>query len=350
MFEAGEGGGPISVEHDISRPPRVTIKTVARDAGVSVAAVSKVLNNAYGVSDDMRTRVMRSVERLGYRPSFAARGMRGQTDTFGVLLIDMRNPFLADLTEGIKAGLNAAGKRMMISFGGAETVIEKSLIDAMIDMRMDGVIMVAPRLPSGELEDYARQIPTVLIGHHEPDAASFDTVNSDDERGAIIAVEQLVRRGFRDIWMLCAPRRVGGHEVGDRREAGYYAAMQAAGLSDRARVVESRSETGDDPAEFSSLLDALPRPGAVFSWSDIHGVPLITEARARGLRLPEDFAVVGYDNSRLARLMPVSLSSIDQQGIEVGRKAAETLLARVERGSKGRHILIPPKLVLRTSG
>ncbi len=107
-------------ERVVTRPKRATIRTVAEDAGVSVTAVSKVLNNAYGVSDGMRAKVMQSVEKLGYRPSFAARGMRGQTDTVGVLLVDMRNPFLALLVEGIKAELVDHGIRLMISVGGAE--------------------------------------------------------------------------------------------------------------------------------------------------------------------------------------------------------------------------------------
>lgn len=344
------GGGTIDIDRDIGKPPRVTIKTVARDAGVSVAAVSKVLNNAYGVSAEMRTKVTRSVDRLGYRPSFAARGMRGQTDTIGVLLIDMRNPFLADVTEGIKEGLDAIGKRMMISFGGAETVIEKSLIDAMIDMRMDGVIMVAPRLPSAELAAYARQVPTVLIGHHEPAATAFDTINSDDRLGATLAVRRLVGRGFRDIWMLAPPRRSGGHEVGDIREEGYLAAMGEAGLADRARVIVSRNHAGEDEDELRALLDAIPRPGAVFAWSDIHGIPLVALARERGLSVPGDFAVVGYDDSTLAASRSVRLSSIDQRGHEIGRRAAGTIVDRVAGGSDGRHVLIPPRFVGRASG
>ncbi|WP_280514081.1 LacI family DNA-binding transcriptional regulator [Allosediminivita pacifica] len=325
------------------------MKAVASDAGVSVAAVSKVLNNGYGVSADMRDRVLRSVEKLGYRPSFAARGMRGATDTIGVLLVDMRNPFLAGLTEGIKSDLASEGKVMMMSVGEAEMSIESSLIDAMIDMRMDGVILVAPCLTTDILSDYASQIPTVVIGHHDPEAEGFDTVNSDDCAGAQLAVEHLIARGHEDIWMLTAPLRPGGKEVFHMRERGYRLAMEQAGLADRMHVIRSDTSLGDNPDELVALLDDIPRPGAVFCWSDIHAIPLLTMARERGLRVPRDLAIVGYDNTPTAALPPIGLTSVEQHADQLGRQAAATMLRRVAEGSHGKHVLIQPNLVPRAS-
>lgn len=330
-------------------PRRVTIRTVAKDAGVSVTAVSKVLNNGYGVSEAMRRKVMTSVDKLGYRPSFAARGMRGQTDTIGVLLVDMRNPFLAELVEGIRDELATSGLRLMMSVGEAETAIERSLIDTMIDMRMDGLILVAPRLAAEVLSGYARQIPTVVIGHHEPTASDFDTINSDDEQGAILSVRHLVARGYRDIWMLSAPYRDGGYEVFHRREAGYLRAMEEAGLADRAVIRRSSSDQGQDMAELGALLDDLPRPGAVFCWSDIHAVPLLNLARERGLDVPAEVAVSGYDNSRVAALSPIGLTSVDQHGTELGHQAVTTLLRRIRSHTGGEHLLVTPELVTRSS-
>ncbi|QFS83578.1 HTH-type transcriptional repressor CytR [Roseivivax sp. THAF40] len=334
----------------ISKPEkRATIRTVAADAGVSVTAVSKVLNNAYGVSADMRAKVMNSVEKLGYRPSFAARGMRGATDTVGVLLVDMHNPFLADVVDGIKASLSAQGMRLMLSVGEAEMTVERSLIDGMIDMRMDGLILVAPRLSAEILAAYATQIPTVVIGHHEPSADRFDTVNCDDAQGARIAVRQLIATGRRDIWMLTAPSRAGGFEVFDLREKGYRDAMQEAGLEDHIRVIEARSITGEDTDTQLQMLRDLPKPGGIFCWSDIHAVPMLNTARKSGIRVPEDVAIVGFDNSTPAALPLVDLTSIDQHGFKLGQHAADALMSRIKGRAVAEHIDITPDLIRRSS-
>ena len=151
---------------------RVTIRTVAEDAGVSVAAVSKVLRNAYGVSDALRQKVEESIGRLGYRPSVAARGMRGQTFTLGVLLVDIENPFLPSIYSGISSVADKAGYKLLVGIGAARMPLEVKMIEQMIDNRMDGVVLVAAQLSGETLETYARQIPIVAIGHHEPAAGS----------------------------------------------------------------------------------------------------------------------------------------------------------------------------------
>ena len=164
---------------------RITIKDVAADAGVSVAAVSKVLRDAYGVSESLRGRVRASMAKLGYRPHAAARGMRGQTYTLGVLFSDIRNPFFADILAGINAALERTQYQPLLGVSQSATTIELVLIDAMIDRQMDGLILVAPRMTEADLIPVADRIPTVVIGHHRQRgqpvlAVNFDTVNDDD--------------------------------------------------------------------------------------------------------------------------------------------------------------------------
>ena len=142
---------------------RVTIRTVAADAGVSVAAVSKVLRNAYGVSDALRAKVEASIGKLGYRPSVAARGMRGQTFTLGVLLVEIDNPFLPSIYRGIEGVTEAAGYKIMVGIGAARRRTEVALIEQMIDNRMDGLILVASQIAGVTLERFARQIPIVVL-------------------------------------------------------------------------------------------------------------------------------------------------------------------------------------------
>lgn len=169
------------VPMDASAPPsRATIRTVAEDVGVSVAAMSKVLRGTYGVSDGLRARVNASIDRLGYRPSKAAQGLRGRSTTVGVLLVEISNPFLPQVIDGMQDVLAPSRFQAMIGVGRAQTHLETGLIESMIDHGMAGVILVAPHLPPDTVARYACRIPTVLVACHEPGSTVFDTVNGDD--------------------------------------------------------------------------------------------------------------------------------------------------------------------------
>lgn len=327
---------------------RVTIRHVAEDAGVSVAAVSKVLRNAYGVSELLRNKVETSIEKLNYRPSVAARGMRGRTYTIGILMIELANPFLAGIIEGANEALTENNYKSLIGLGRSASPIEASMIESMIDNRMDGVLIIAPRISGKILERYARQIPIVVIAHHEPQATTYDSVNSDDAGGAALAVEAALQRGYSDIAMLAydhidSPPTV----VALQREKGYLEAAERAGITPR--LLRLPPVAADRTAAIDAFLTAKDRPRAVFVWSDLDAVPLINAARTSGVRVPEDLAIIGYDNSRTAALPLVGLTSIDQNAAQLGRTAAEMLLSRIDGRGEASHVLIEPHVELRGS-
>ncbi|SCB36993.1 transcriptional regulator, LacI family [Rhizobium multihospitium] len=327
---------------------RVTIRHVAEDAGVSVAAVSKVLRNAYGVSDSLRGRVEASIEKLRYRPSVAARAMRGRTQTIGVLVIELSNPFLPGVIEEANAALSENGFKALIGIGRSASSIEASMIESMIDNRMDGVVIIAPRISGKILERYARQIPIVVIAHHEPHAETYDTVNSDDRRGGYLAVEAALHAGYRDIAMLSydlldSPATI----VALQREEGYLDAMKQAGL--KGRIIRLPPVAVDRQRAIRNFLDSKDRPRAVFVWSDLDAVPLINAARTSAIRVPEDLAIIGYDNSPMAAIPLVGLTSVDQNQMQLGRTAAEVLLSRIDGRRDARHLLIEPRVELRGS-
>ena len=140
---------------------RVTIRTVAEDAGVSAAAVSKVLRDAYGVSDALRARVQASMQKLGYRPHAAARGMRGQTYTLGVILPDIHNPFFTDIVSGVNAALERTQYQTLFGIGQSNIAMEQSLIEAMMDRQMDGILF-GPRMGQVGIEAAAKRIPMAV--------------------------------------------------------------------------------------------------------------------------------------------------------------------------------------------
>jgi LacI family transcriptional regulator len=327
---------------------RVTIRTVAADSQVSVAAVSKVLRNAYGVSDALRGKVQASIERLGYRPSVAARGMRGQTFTLGVLLVGIDNPFLPAIYQGIESITEAAGYKIMVGVGAARTRTEVKLIEQMIDNRMDGLILVATQVAGETLDRFARQIPIVVIGHHEPAAVGYDTINNDDRNGARIATRALLEKGYRDIAMI-SPVDSDDHpaDVAPQRVRGYLDCLAAAGHVGRVLHWPQSGDARD--AAIRAFLLAPDRPRAVFCWSDLDAIPLINQASVLGVRVPQDLAVVGYDNSPVASLPLINLASVDQDGVRLGILSAEAVLSRINGRTAAEHISIDPKLILRDS-
>lgn len=333
---------------------RITIRTVAADAGVSVAAVSKVLRDAYGVSDEMRQKVNGTIAKLGYRPSKPARGLRGSTFTIGILLVDIENPFLPQIIEGIREELRASNYQAMIGVGSAQVTLETSLVDSMIDHKMDGLILVAPRLPAAMVEDFARHIPIVTIGYHHADATGFDTINTDDQKGAEMIVDALASAGHRDIAMLTLAEQ-DGHKVSVvyQREIGYRRAMQRLGLADYVQLLQMPVQSAADANRrreiIAGFLSKPDRPRAIFCWSDLDAIQLLAAARQLDIRVPEDLAVVGFDNSPIASNPMFDLASIDQSGNSLGRLATKALLSRLDGRTAAEHIQIEPRLIARSS-
>ncbi len=329
---------------------RATIKTVAADAGVSVSAVSKVLRNAYGVSESLREKVEASIEKLGYRPNTAARAMRGKTYTIGILVPDLRNPFVPDLIDGIREASDAAGYRVMIGVGRADRGNERDLVNSMMDQQMDGLVLVGSHLSPEEIAKFAHQLPIVCLAFHAEGATDFDTVNADDATAAQHAVEHLIAEGHRRISMVTLDTiKSPENHVFYHREQGYRAAMRGAGLDefiDVHRLSDPIRRTNDWAHDF---LKRPQQPTAVFCWSDLDAIQLMTAAEQIGLSLPAELSIIGFDNSSIGGLLQIGLSSVDQNGFELGLGATEALLGRISGRSSALHTLFKTKLVLRKS-
>ena len=330
---------------------RATIQDVADYAGVSRAAVSKVLRDAYGLSADMRSRVETAITALNYRPQMAARGLRGRTYTLGVVLPDFRNPFFPDLLDGVISSLRSTRYQPLLGVRPSVDATEQHVIETMLDHKIDGFIMIAPRLEPKFQQSVASAVPTVMIGRHDRDCG-YDTVNNDDRMGARLVVEHLVGLGHRDITYFGIDSADGGTTNSTfLRLEGYKASMRALGLEDHISVFEGSHFRGsdDDRIQAGRILDQVPRPSAVFVWTDSVAVTLMAVAMERGIRVPEDLSVAGYDNTRLAALPQISLTSIDQSGHLLGQKATDLLIERIEGREEEVHFLVPPTLDIKNS-
>lgn len=329
---------------------RVTIVDVARHAQVSTTAVSKVLRGAYGASPEMRAKVRRSIDELGYRPHAGARGLRGQTYTIGVLLPDIRNPFFPEILDGITGALAGTEYQVFLGPGCNGEQAEAQVTAAMIDRGMDGVVLVAPVSSRDRLEDIASAVPTVVLGRHGT-SPLYDTVVDDDVEGASLVVGHLAGLGHRRIAHIehheTDPARL-AEMPNARRADGYRQAMRAHGLEEWTDVV-STSYTQEGGYEGAKRLLTRPhRPTAVFAGADIVAMGVLEAVAEAGLSVPGDISVAGYDNTAFAALGPISLTSVDQAGHEMGSSAVRLLLGRIaDRHRPSEQVVLSPTLVPR---
>jgi LacI family transcriptional regulator len=335
---------------DATPARRVTIIDVARHAGVSTTAVSKVLRNAYGASPQMQTRVRAAIDELGYRPSAAARGMRGQTYTVGVMLPDIRNPFFADVLDGVTEQIGGTDYQLLMASCCNDEAAEARVTDAMIDRSMDGVILIAPVSSRKHLQAVARTVPAVVIGRHghSPD---YDTVTDDDFTGAGLVVAHLAGLGHRRI------AHIEHHETDPVRLAempnalradGYRHAMHAHGLADQIAIASTTYTQQGGYLGARELLARDRRPTAIFAGADIVAMGVLDAVAEAGLSVPGDISVAGYDDTTFAAFEPISLTTVDQAGHQMGADAARLLLDRIaDRTRPTTQVKLSPTLVTR---
>jgi LacI family transcriptional regulator len=331
---------------------RVTIVDVAQHANVSTTTVSKVLRNAYGASPTARAKVRQAMAELGYRPHAAARGLRGQTYTIGVMLPNIRNPFFADILDGITERLRDTDYQVLLGPGCNGEDAEARITDAMIDRSMDGVVLIAPISSRSRLEHIAGHVPTVIVGRHGTSPA-YDVVTDDDFAGATLVVDHLVDLGHRRI------AHIDHHETDPTRlvempnavrAEGYRQAMRARGLADEIDIVATSYTQEGGYRGARELLERRERPTAIFAGADFVAMGVLEALAEAGVRVPDDISLAGYDNTTFAAFAPISLTSVDQAGHQIGVNAARLLLDRIaDRHTPSAHVKLAPKLVVRGS-
>ncbi|MEV6373280.1 LacI family DNA-binding transcriptional regulator [Micromonospora musae] len=329
---------------------RVTIIDVARHAQVSTTAVSKVLRNAYGVSPTMQAKVRQAISELGYRPNASARGMRGRTYTIGVMLPDIRNPFFAEILDGLTDRITGTDYQALLGPGCNGEDAEARVIHAMIDRGMDGMVLVAPISARAHLEQVATLVPTVVVGRHGHSHA-YDTVADDDLTGAALIVDHLAGLGHRRIAHIehreTSPDCLAEMPNAIRAE-GYRQAMRAQGLGDVIDIASTSYTQEGGYLGARQLLARPVRPTAIFAGADIVAMGALDAIAEAGLTVPTDISVAGYDNTSFAAFRPISLTSVDQAGHEIGTNAARLLLDRIaDRSRPTAQIKLSPTLVVR---
>ncbi|WP_221585360.1 LacI family DNA-binding transcriptional regulator [Microbacterium sp. G2-8] len=324
---------------------RTTITDVARAAGVSVATVSKVINGRYGVAAATNERVMRVVDDLGYESSLVATSMRrSRTHVIGVLVAEFE-PFALQLLHGVSEALSDTAYDVLAYAGavssGSHHGWESRSLSRLGGTLIDGAVVVTPtvRLPE-------TSVPMVAIDPHTG-PASPATVDTDNLRGAREATEHLIGLGHRRIAHL---RGRGDLESARLREQGYREALQSAGLDvDPALIAEGGYRPAEAAEGAAALLDLPTPPTAIFAANDLSAIETMHVASGRGLRLPDDLSVVGFDDVPEAAATTPPLTTVRQPLAAMGRSAVDLLVRMIDDGAEPTHIRMSADLIVRGS-
>lgn len=304
---------------------RPTLHDVATRAGVSKSLVSLALSGSPRVSDDSRARIESAAAELGYRPNAAARSLKvRRSQTIGVLILDLHNPVFAEILDGVQIEVRKRGYSTMLISGGVDPDIERAEIDTLLRFQVEGLILISHRLPADALRTIAAEVPTVIVTRDDIAVDTMDTVSNDDVAGARLAVDHLVELGHTRITHLSG----GDNPVAQLRAEGYRRAMSDHGLEANIRVVPGGLT---DAAGYQAAVNALAdSPTALFVANDIAAMGAIAAVENSGLSVPDDVSIIGYDGISLGGMRRVNLTTVEQPLADLGRRAAERILDRIE--------------------
>jgi DNA-binding LacI/PurR family transcriptional regulator len=321
-----------------------TIIDVAARAGVSKSVVSRALRGDANVSAVRREAVLAAAEALNYRPNAVARSLvQRRTFNVGVIVADLHNLFYAEVLDGIGLVAREYGYKVLIATGNLAREPEIDALETLLQLRTDGIILAGTMLSNRVLRTMARAVPMALISSVGR-VAGVDTVVTDDFRGAGLTVEHLVGLGHRRIALVDGGPGAGAAE----RRRGYEAAMCRFHLSDEVRVASGDFTEEGGRRGTRRLLERQECPTAICVGNDLAAVGALNALAEAGLEVPRDVSVVGYDNTALAALRHVALTTVHQPRFQIGEMAMNALLRRVERPSaRPRRQLLEPTLVVR---
>ncbi|MFI7545333.1 LacI family DNA-binding transcriptional regulator [Actinoplanes sp. NPDC049599] len=321
---------------------RPRLDDVAARVGVSTASVSLVLRGAPGPSAETRRRVLEAAAELGYRADRTASMLaRRRRHLLGVML-DIRNPFHAELVEEIQAEADRVGYEVVLSTLTRHRD-ENRAIETLLDFRCEAVLLLGPDAPDQRLAALTAQAPVVALGRRVA-TGDVDVVRSADHVGVAEALDHLIRLGHRRIAFVDGGRGV----VATARRRGYRDGMRRAGLADEIRIIAG-DHTEEGGIRAGRLLAAgADRPTAVVASNDRCAVGVMDAFARAGIEVPGQISIVGYDDSTLAHLVHIDLTTVNQDAAAQARNAVLAAVQRLDEGRKQRlEVVLNPRLVVR---
>ncbi len=334
---------------------QATINDVARLAGVSKGTVSKYLNGARYVSATNKTRIAGAIAELGYEPNRMAQGLSlRRSHTIGLVVANIGNPFYAELIRGAEDIASTLGYTLLLASTDGDPKREAGIVRAMRQRQVDGVVFASVRLADREVTALARDgMRVVLASRHLPDA-DVDMVLVDSLRGARMAVEHLIAHGHKRIAYVGGPQSISQFQD---RAKGWREALEAAGLPVTPEIGLNleRMDIDAGDAATEALLSLPKPPTALFAATDNLAFGVLRACMRRGCDVPEELALVGFDNVRFGEIALTPLTSVDGSGFHIGQRAMKLLVDRIDNESHppGKYtpvrMVIQPTLCIRRS-
>lgn len=327
---------------------RVTIRDVAKLAGCSQATAARVLGGYSYASEETRRKVLAAAEALGYRPNRLARSMvTGRTQTIGLVVGEIDNPFFAALARAVIETVREHGYTVLLANSDENLRVEEDVLTVMKEQRVDGCVIAPVSSRKTSLDELLRSDMPVVLVDRGLAGAEVDTVLIENEEGACQAVSHLIQHGHTRIAVIHGDLDRSSNE---ERLRGYRRAFAEAGLPIDESLVRPAYEIEDAYRVVSELLREPDRPTALFTAHNHASLGAVHAIREAGLSVPEDIAVVGFDDTDWATLVKPQLTAVAQPVYEMGRTAAELLLRRMEGDQRPPvRVRIASRLMIRAS-
>ncbi|CAH1207057.1 Catabolite control protein A [Paenibacillus plantiphilus] len=328
----------------------VTIYDVAREAGVSMATVSRVVNNNPNVKPQTRKKVFEAIERLGYRPNAVARGLASKkTTTVGVVIPDISNAIFAEVARGIEDIANMYHYNIILCNADKKKDKEIRVINTLLEKQVDGLLFMGGAVTDEHLQAFrTSNVPIVLCATTDENG-TIPSVDIDHEAAAFDAVQTLIKQGHTSIAMIGGTLQDPAN--GYSRFQGYKRALETSGLTydeNLVRIGNYRYESGAEAMKH--FLDLPVRPTAVFSATDEMAIGAIHCIQDNGLRVPDDFSVISVDNSRMASMVRPQLSAVAQPMYDIGAVSMRLLTKLMKKETvEQAKVVLPHEVVMRQS-
>ena len=329
---------------------RCTLPDIARDLGLSVTTISRALNDKPDISPGTKRMVQEKARALAYVSNGLARDFRRQrTTTIGVVISDNANPFFARVVRGIQNAASAKGYQIILCNTDEEYTREVTSIQLFRQMCVAGMLITPIQTEEQSILDLVHaNVPFVLISRY------FANINTDyvvgaDEMGGYLATSHLIERGYKRIWHLGGPAQI---SPATGRSAGYRRALHDHGIDyDEARVIHGHLNMDDGCRATKQILAQANPPLGIFCFSDYVAIGAMNALLEEGVAIPDDVAIVGYDDIEFSPYLRVPLTTIDNPRYQIGVKAVELLVDLIEGRTQLRsnHIVLEPRLIARSS-
>lgn len=338
---------------------KVTIEDVANEAGVSISTVSRVLNNNYPVSPETRDKVNKAIKKLNFNPNIVARSLiMKRTQTIGIVVPSLDNMFFTTVVKGVEEICKSCRYTILLTNSESSGDEELKCVRNLISRQVDGIIVIDPQTDNMKLgcfNDIVKELPLVFINGYNH-GLNYNFVRNDERGGTVKALEYLVGLGHKRIAFV---RGYKSYSY-DIKEEVYREIMSAHNLPVNndfiINIGEGNSvETVDNACRAVSLyMESLYEkninmPTAFFACNDLMAIGILNACKKLSIKVPEDVSIIGFDNIMLSQLCEPKLTTVDQNMVELGRRAAEIIINYSERGSNFNRIILNTKLIKRGS-